>query len=604
MPAYIRRTVSAPVAGLLLLAAALAAPRAEDYSAWGKSQVLYLNTTPDGANVTSTVRNFPVLVRLSAANFAFAQARGKGQDIRFAAASGAHLKYQIDRWDSAKAVAEVWVKVDSVKGNAADSLVMRWGKADAADSSDGNAVFAASNGYVGVWHMGGTGTADRKNSVAGGMDATTNYFDGDEGTEGAIGRADSLDAVSPYGDNLQLGDGYDDFTGGFTFTIWCKPSAASENSRLLDLGNGPGSDEVVLARDGTSDGIVFDNYYNTNRGKTIKVDNCFPAGQWQQFAVTVTGGAMNLYRNGALIKSDNLGNTITTVRRAFIYLGRNDWNYGSYFKGILDEAVIAKTSRSADWIKLGYANQGPDQRLVSFSKPPAQCQASFSSPKDTTLGEGSALQLTGGGACATGYEWSPVSGLTPRLLDPNDKNLQLFLPRIAQDTSFVLRFTASYADSAHYQDVRIGIRADIPDPIFTLPDTMAWNGSDSLMIKPTIANLAAIQASRQPDLNWVWTMAESEADTAWRVGGLMLKGATAGGDFTVKLCLDNNGPQICHVALVRLKIPVGMAVRTLRRAADATSAWDAAGRRRSKSVFAIHITNVFLGSAQPSPKNP
>ena len=47
---------------MILMASALllAAARAEDYSAWTQSKSVYLNTTPDGANVTSTVRDFPV----------------------------------------------------------------------------------------------------------------------------------------------------------------------------------------------------------------------------------------------------------------------------------------------------------------------------------------------------------------------------------------------------------------------------------------------------------------------------------------------------------------------------------------------------------------
>ena len=163
MPATANRFRRAAALALGLCAAV----SAEDYAAWAKSRAAYLNTGPDGANVTSTLRNFPVLLRLTAADFPFAEAKGKGQDFRVASAKGAHLKYQIDRWDSAKGLAEVWVKADSVRGNAYDSLILRWGNAAAADSSDGAAVFPASDGYVGAWHLGGSGTAARANAVAG-----------------------------------------------------------------------------------------------------------------------------------------------------------------------------------------------------------------------------------------------------------------------------------------------------------------------------------------------------------------------------------------------------------------------------------------------------
>ena len=166
MPATANRFRRAAALALGLCAAV----SAEDYAAWAKSRAAYLNTGPDGANVTSTLRNFPVLLRLTAADFPFAEAKGKGQDFRVASAKGAHLKYQIDRWDSAKGLAEVWVKADSVRGNAYDSLILRWGNAAAADSSDGAAVFPASEGYVGAWHLGGSGTAARANAVSAGRE--------------------------------------------------------------------------------------------------------------------------------------------------------------------------------------------------------------------------------------------------------------------------------------------------------------------------------------------------------------------------------------------------------------------------------------------------
>lgn len=588
MPATSIRFLSAAALALGLCAAP-SKLCAEDYSAWTHAKAAYLNTGPDGANVTSTLRNFPVLLRLTAADFPFAEAKGKGQDFRVASRTGTHLKYQIDRWDSAKGIAEVWVKADSVRGNAYDSLILRWGNAAAADSSDGTAVFPASEGYLGVWHLGGSGTAQRPNAVAGGPAADPVYFDGDENAAGVIGAADSLDGDAPYGDNLQLGDGYADFSGGFTFSMWCKPASAAANARLLDMGNGPGADELVFARDGTGNGLILDNYAGNVKGTSVKAADAIHTGAWEFLAVTVSGTTAKIYRNGALAQSGDLGKAITNVRRAFIYLGRNDWDRGGYFKGPLDEAAIAKTARSADWMKLAYANQMPGQKLVSFKAPPVSCQAAFSAPADTALGEGSPLTLTADASCAQAYLWSVVSGAAPRLLEPDAKALQIWLPRIARDTSFTLRFTATYADSSHSQDVVVRIKADVPDPVFTLPDTVDWNGKDSLLIQPSISNLSAIEASRQPELHWAWNVDGGAPDTAWRDGGMLLEKADGEDGFAVRLCLDNGGPAACHEAWVRMQGPV--ALRPARPDATATSprAFDAAGRRLPRAS-AIPVT--------------
>jgi hypothetical protein len=238
-------------------------------------------------------------------------------------------------------------------------------------------------------------------------------------------------------------------------------------------------------------------------------------------------------------------------------------------------------------MKLAYANQMPGQKLVSFQAPPVTCQAAFSAPADTSLGEGSPLTLTADAACAQSYLWSAVSGLAPRLLEPDTKALQIWLPRIAADTAFTLRFTATYGDSSHSDDVTIRIKADVPDPVFTLPDTVDWNGRDSLLVKPIIANLVAIEASRQPEMHWDWSVNGGAPDTAWRDGGLMLKTMDGKDGFAVRLCLDNGGPAACDEAWVRMQDPV--ALRTLPRAAAATAprTYDAAGRRQRGTAIPV-----------------
>ena len=90
---------------------------AEDYSQWTYHQAVILNTSATGANVASTIVNFPVLVRLDSTHNAsvFAQARNQGADLRFSTATGTSLHCQIEQWDSTAKTAAVWVLVDIVR---------------------------------------------------------------------------------------------------------------------------------------------------------------------------------------------------------------------------------------------------------------------------------------------------------------------------------------------------------------------------------------------------------------------------------------------------------------------------------------------------------
>ena len=77
----------------------------EDYAQWAHYRNIKLNTAASGggANVTALQANFPLLVRLTAADTEmFAGSARSGSDLRFAKANGTTpLKYQIERWDSA-----------------------------------------------------------------------------------------------------------------------------------------------------------------------------------------------------------------------------------------------------------------------------------------------------------------------------------------------------------------------------------------------------------------------------------------------------------------------------------------------------------------------
>ena len=141
----------------------------ENYTQWLHYKDITINTSATGYNIAGAVANFPYLVRLSAKSFTFSEAKRNGEDIRFANATGTHLPYQIELYDSAGASAAVWVRVDQILGNNATQYIrMYWGRAGAADSSNGANVF--NNGFVGVWHLGEAGNDNAGNY----RDATVN----------------------------------------------------------------------------------------------------------------------------------------------------------------------------------------------------------------------------------------------------------------------------------------------------------------------------------------------------------------------------------------------------------------------------------------------
>src|SRR5271157_5957050 len=106
---------------LIVVAAAVlmtgVSSRADDFSPWLHAYIVTL-TAPTG--VATDQANFPVLIRLTSSTFSpsiFSQANSDGSDIRFSKMDGTTSQpYQIERWDYANQVAEIWVKIDNVVG--------------------------------------------------------------------------------------------------------------------------------------------------------------------------------------------------------------------------------------------------------------------------------------------------------------------------------------------------------------------------------------------------------------------------------------------------------------------------------------------------------
>jgi hypothetical protein len=146
----------------------------ENYATWTHSQKIFFNTTSGGAGVASAVTGFPVLVRLNSTRLNFTQPGTGGRDLRFADPDGTALPFQIERWDSAGAAAEIWVRVPKVDGASdKDYITMYWGKLNAKAASNPAAVFSAADKYQGVWHF--------NEAFGAALDATANGFQGTPG---------------------------------------------------------------------------------------------------------------------------------------------------------------------------------------------------------------------------------------------------------------------------------------------------------------------------------------------------------------------------------------------------------------------------------------
>lgn len=323
-----------------------------------------INTTASGAGVPKDVAGFPLLIRLDSANFDFS--RGRPTSFAFFDDKGIELDWELDRWDGPGRRAELWVRVDTVKGNSSgQALRMRWGYGTAVGrASNGSNVFRASEGFSGVWHLDAAGPLlPRNESTGNGRDASVWGYDGDESVEGAIGQADKLDASD---DRLDLG--VFNLGPAATVSMWVRSGAlTADPQRILHKM----SETSSPSPSGAAYGIQMEANSRTPRGGVWVGWYLYGApfgptqGGWDLLTFTWSNTTFSAYLNGAFVQGN--GGVIPTDAEANPQtttvgpLAAPGW---AKFAGAVDEIRFERTARSSEWVRLCFENQKAGQVLV------------------------------------------------------------------------------------------------------------------------------------------------------------------------------------------------------------------------------------------------
>jgi hypothetical protein len=338
---------------------------------WTHQQKIHLNTSVTGANVTKTITNFPVLIRLNAATFNFDQAKSHGEDVRFTNSDGVVLPYEIEYWDAVAKRAAIWVKVDTLRGNdSLQSIMLYWGNPLSTDMSNSTAVFDTSNGFQGVWHL-----SDKDTNPAG--DATVNGYIGTSPdsarpqiAEGVIGNCRSFNGVSQYITMPNTAESKLNFpqNGNYSVSVWVKADTLTDLQQSLVS---KGRYQYFLWIDST-----FWQFweYQDRKGWEATLQPATP-NQWVLLTGIRDGASQYLYVNGERVdsvslKTDfNLRNTTNDLILGRVHdLGIIPVTATGQcsFRGKLDEVRIVSTAHSSEWVRLCYMNQRVDDRLVIF----------------------------------------------------------------------------------------------------------------------------------------------------------------------------------------------------------------------------------------------
>lgn len=334
----------------------------ENYSAWPYSRRLYLNTTALGAGVAGNVDDFPVLVRLTKAELDFAQSSGR--DIRFSDMKGKRLRFEVERWDSAAAQAEIWVRVDRVQGNSSSQFItMHWGMPGAESFSDGRPVFGAETGFTGAWHLAESAPDTLANDFyqdASGYDPASDRTLSED-RAGAIGTGAGFGGTDYIG--VPVADPLLQPNSAVTASAWMRAARTDvQGGTLLSMG------DTYTLRVNPNGSLRFQIF----SGETFAVES--PKGvnlldsAWHHVAGSYDGANLALYVDGKPVAKAAAHGLLDYRFWPGFVLGKHGNRKPGYgFIGSLDQVEIGgERARSPDWVKLAYENQRPGAVFVEF----------------------------------------------------------------------------------------------------------------------------------------------------------------------------------------------------------------------------------------------
>lgn len=187
--------------------------------------------------------------------------------------------------------------------------------------------------YYQLDEAGGTSAAD---AVGGG--AATLNGSAALGQPGATG--DGRKSASFWGGYATLPGGFADFSQGLTIEAWVYPTDNGSWARIVDLGNGPASDNIFFGRYATTNDLIFATYKGSTGVAVLSAPGALVNNTWQHVAVTMTaGGAITLYRNGVPVATGS-GQLPNVVQRSSNFIAHSNWSADANLVGMVDDVAI------------------------------------------------------------------------------------------------------------------------------------------------------------------------------------------------------------------------------------------------------------------------
>jgi biopolymer transport protein ExbB len=318
---------------------------------WQLRKAITLDAGETGVSLGGDTGATVVLVRLHDGNFQFPAALPDGGDVRFVAGDDkTPLTYHFEKYDSLLDEAFAWVKIPGLKAGTKTKIWLYYGNPAAPRVEDAKGTYDEAVQLV--YHFSGTGapvdsSKNTNNAVGVGLPTTGSLI-------GAGQRMLGSGAIHiPFSESLKRASG-----DPFTWSAWVKPTGDAARAVVFYWGDRDNGLEIGLAS-----GVPYFEIHDGAASARSAPGAPVATGAWKHLAVVSGQGTTTLYVDGAPYAS--LDQPVPSLTDGAL-LGA-DTTGGNGLIGEIDEMQIAKTGRTAAWVKFAAISQSgsaESQKLV------------------------------------------------------------------------------------------------------------------------------------------------------------------------------------------------------------------------------------------------
>ena len=325
---------------------------------WNFRKELSLDLSAQGADVTGTPADVPVLIRLSIANFEFwSDAKPDGSDIRFVLGDDkTPLQFHVERWDATNQMAYIWVRMPRLSGGAStDKLLMYYGNPDAQSASDPGGTYDKTQ--VLTYHFSEV-QGPPVDATAYGTNPSSSTVDVVPAAliAGGVGVGQGKIITVPVASALW-------FPGpGITISSWVRIYQAQADAYVAAIeGQGEGQGSALAL--GVRGQQLFARIAGpAGTAEVTQATGALAPGTWHHVALRATDAQVTLLLDGV-----EVGTTATRVPaiNGTLTIGGSATG-ANFLTGELDEFQVAAAPRPTEWLLAAARSQGADAKLVVY----------------------------------------------------------------------------------------------------------------------------------------------------------------------------------------------------------------------------------------------